>query len=119
MSSEQDRESLKKLLIERAFEKRDIVLTSGLKSDWYIDGKQATLHPMGLKLVGELIFDRLRGAGIEAVGGPTMGADPIVTATAWSAISTVSPWRPSLSGKSPSFMGRAHGLKGRTICGKG
>ena len=79
MATEQDRETLRRILKEKAFEKREVVLTSGQKSDWYIDGKQATLNPMGLALVGELIFDRLKGSGIEAVGGPTMGADPLVS----------------------------------------
>ena len=113
MSIEQDRESLKKLLIERAFEKRDVVLTSGLRSDWYIDGKQATLHPMGLKLVGELIFDQLRGAGIEAVGGPTMGADPIVTATALVSHQHGEPMAAFIVRKEPKFHGTSAWIEGK------
>ena len=113
MSIEQDRESLRKLLIERAFEKREIVLTSGLKSDWYIDGKQATLHPMGLKLVGELIFDRLKGVGIEAVGGPTMGADPLVTATALVSHQHDEPMVAFIVRKEPKFHGTSAWIEGK------
>jgi orotate phosphoribosyltransferase len=76
------REALRQIILEKSYEKRPVVLTSGAKSDWYIDGKQTTLNPKGLALVGEIFFERLQGDGIEAVGGATMGADPIVAAIA-------------------------------------
>ena len=70
------------LLRERSYEERDVVLTSGKKSSYYIDGKQTTLHPEGATLTGELFYDKIRSFGVkvDAVGGPTLGADPIVTA---------------------------------------
>ena len=70
------------LLRERSYEERDVVLTSGKRSKYYIDGKQTTLHPEGATLVGELFYERIRSSHIQvaAVGGPTLGADPIVTA---------------------------------------
>jgi len=70
------------LLRQRSYEERDVVLTSGKKSSYYIDGKQTTLHPEGATLTGELFYDKIRSLGVkvDAVGGPTLGADPIVTA---------------------------------------
>ncbi|RTZ92239.1 MAG: orotate phosphoribosyltransferase [Deltaproteobacteria bacterium] len=70
------------LLFERSYEERDVILTSGKRSKYYIDGKQTTLHPKGATLVGELFYERIRASGVrvDAVGGPTLGADPIVTA---------------------------------------
>jgi len=76
------KQNLKNLLLQLSYEKREVTLASGKKSDFYFDGKQTTLHPEGAKLVGELMFQLLRSSGkrIQAVGGPTLGADPIVTA---------------------------------------
>jgi orotate phosphoribosyltransferase len=113
MSIEQSRKELLELITEKAFEKRDIVLTSGLKSDWYIDGKQATLHPLGLMLVGALLFDRLKGSGIEAVGGPTMGADPLVAATALVSQQKGEPMTAFIVRKEPKFHGTSAWLEGK------
>ncbi len=76
------RNRLLKLLRARSYEEREVILTSGKKSSYYIDGKQTTLHPEGAYLVGELFYEKIRSAGakVDAVGGPTLGADPIVTA---------------------------------------
>ncbi len=76
------KQNLKNLLLQLSYEKREVTLASGKKSDFYFDGKQTTLHPEGAKLVGELMLDLLLSSGkrVQAVGGPTLGADPIVTA---------------------------------------
>lgn len=72
------RQRLRALLVERAFRDGvEVTLASGKKSNFYIDGRKVTLHPEGLLLVSRLMFSRLAGAGLTAVGGPTMGADPI------------------------------------------
>jgi len=70
------------LIRKRSYEERDVVLTSGMKSSYYIDGKQTTLHPEGATLIGELFYEKIRSSGVkaDAVGGPTLGADPIITA---------------------------------------
>ena len=70
------------LLRERSYEEREVVLSSGKRSSYYIDGKQTTLHPEGAALTGELFYEKIRlsGVKVDAVGGPTLGADPIVTA---------------------------------------
>lgn len=56
------------------------ILASGKKSHYYIDGKQVTLDARGSYLVGRSIFERIRHLNPAAVGGPTLGADPIVGA---------------------------------------
>jgi orotate phosphoribosyltransferase len=73
---------LLELLTELSFARREVTLASGRTSNFYIDGKQTTLHPEGALLTGELCWEVLADTGIEAVGGPTLGADPIVTAIA-------------------------------------
>ena len=58
------------------------VLASGRTSTTYLDCRRATLHPEGAALTAELLLDRLASSGLHAdcVGGPTLGADPIVGA---------------------------------------
>lgn len=75
------------LLIEVA-EKRgaisygDFTLSSGRKSTYYFDGRLLSLDPEGADALGRALVPILVDAGVTAVGGPTLGADPIVTAVA-------------------------------------
>ena len=76
------RDRLLQIIREKSYEKKEVTLASGKKSDFYIDCRQTTLHPEGAYLVGKIFYDMIKKSGlrIEAVGGPTMGADPIATA---------------------------------------
>ena len=67
------------LICTLAYKEGDFVLSSGQRSTYYINGKQATLHPQGGAMVGRLLLERLP-AGTIGVGGLTLGADPMVTA---------------------------------------
>lgn len=69
-------------MLALSYEKRDVVLASGEKSDFYIDCKQTSLNPEGAVLLGELLCDLALSlpVKVQAVGGPTLGADPLVTA---------------------------------------
>lgn len=79
-----NRERLMKLIREKAYEKKKVILSSGRESDFYVDCRQVTLHSEGAYLVGSIIYDMLNSKGekVEAVGGLTLGADPIVTSVA-------------------------------------
>jgi orotate phosphoribosyltransferase len=77
------RTRLLELLRERAFAEREVVLSSGLKSNFYIDCKQVSLDAEGACLIGELfhaVIDEIAPQAV-AVGGLTLGADPLATAT--------------------------------------
>jgi orotate phosphoribosyltransferase len=76
------REELRELLLHRALKFGDFMLTSGRRSDYYFDGKQVTLHSRGLFLIATIVLQRCREVGAEAVGGLTLGADPIAAAVA-------------------------------------
>jgi orotate phosphoribosyltransferase len=78
------RERLIALLRERSVERGDFVLSSGRRSSYYIDCRRTTMHAEGLALVGALGLGAIRGAGWEAdaVGGLTLGADPVAYAVA-------------------------------------
>ncbi len=77
-----DRERLKQILLEKSYRKGTFTLTSGKTSDFYIDGKQTTLSAEGAYLCGKLLFELIKNneTPIDAVGGMTLGADPLVTA---------------------------------------
>lgn len=79
-----DRQRLQTILLEKSYRKGSFTLTSGKTSDFYIDGKQTTLSAEGGYLCGRLLYDLIREADepIGAVGGMTLGADPLVTAVA-------------------------------------
>jgi orotate phosphoribosyltransferase len=77
------RARLLELLRTRAFQEREVTLSSGLKSNFYIDCKQVSLHAEGAALIGELfhyLVDEVAPEAV-AVGGLTLGADPLATAT--------------------------------------
>lgn len=74
---------LLELLRTRAFAEREVTLSSGLKSNFYIDCKQVSLDAEGAMLIGELfhaVIEHVAPRAV-AVGGLTLGADPLATAT--------------------------------------
>jgi orotate phosphoribosyltransferase len=73
-----DREKLIQLFRERALRFGDFTLASGQKSNYYVDKMQITLHSEGLWLVSEALLDLVDDLEFDAVGGMTIGADPIV-----------------------------------------
>ena len=67
------------LIKERSFERREVVLSSGKKSNYYLDLKPTMMHPEGINLLCELIYDRLiRLPSVHYVGGLELGAVPII-----------------------------------------
>jgi orotate phosphoribosyltransferase len=58
----------------------DVVLTSGRTAEYYVDAKRAILRPAGFRALGELVAAQAREWGATAVGGLTMGADPVACA---------------------------------------
>ncbi len=79
---EDKKQRLLELIKSLSYEKREVVLTSGKKSNYYIDGKQTTLDPEGAYLVGDLFTDIIKRefSNARGVGGITLGADPIISA---------------------------------------
>ena len=79
MTGEKDR--LRELLQTEALEVRDVVLSSGKRSNYYIDCKRVTLSPEGAYLTAKIMLEMIRPE-ISGVGGLTLGADPIVSSIA-------------------------------------
>ena len=77
------KEELLKLIKEKALLKdKERTLASGKKTSFYIDGKQITLDPQGILLFAKLILNLIHGTQADAIGGPSLGADPIAAAVA-------------------------------------
>ena len=74
------REKLRELVNKHAVVHGDFVLTSGQKSTYYIDGKLLSLMPDGLYQLAKVILASIEGEQVDAIGGMTMGADPIIGA---------------------------------------
>lgn len=78
------RDRLRELLLARSVTRGDFVLSSGKRSTFYIDARRTTMTGEGLALIGEVGLAALAGRGWtpEAVGGLTLGADPVAYALA-------------------------------------
>jgi len=109
-----DREQLKKIVLELSYEKRLVKLASGRESDFYFDGKQTTLHAVGGYLVGKLFYEAIKDVpGVQAVGGITLGADPIATATSIAAHLDGTDMHAFIIRKEPKGHGTGQWLEGR------
>ena len=78
------RQELLRLLAAKSFRLGEFKLSSGAVSDYYIDCRSTTLDAKGARLTGQVVLDEIRARGWKpkAIGGLTMGADPIVAAVA-------------------------------------
>jgi orotate phosphoribosyltransferase len=106
---------LLELLRSHAFEKREVTLSSGRTSNFYIDCKQVSLTAEGHFLIGQLfraIIAQVAPAA-EAVGGLTMGADPLVSATSLMSFLAGRPLAGFLVRKEPKGHGTGEWLEGR------
>ena len=84
-TNDSQRARLAQLVEELAVVRGKVTLASGLESDFDVDMRRATLHHEAAPLIGHVMLDMLEEAGlgpedIDAVGGLTMGADPVATA---------------------------------------
>ncbi len=120
MNQAEIRTALKRL-VQAAVHKGPVTLASGKVSDFYIDGRLVTLSAEGLKYTAALMADMLAEVKFDAVGGPTMGADPIVGALLYHYAVTAHPvpavrGQGELSPKGPKGFiirkeAKAHGLQ--------
>src|SRR5437899_5287595 len=78
------RQELLRLLATKSFRLGEFKLSSGGTSDYYVDCRTTTLDARGAQLTGQVFLEEIRARGwnVQAIGGLTMGADPIVVAVA-------------------------------------
>jgi orotate phosphoribosyltransferase len=108
-SGSADRAQLSKLVRELAVVHGAVTLSSGRTAEYYIDLRRVTLHAQAAPLVGRVMLDLVSGWDFDAVGGLTMGADPVATAMLHA--------RAAQGGSLDAFVvrkqGKAHGLQRR------
>ena len=74
------RESLKNEILNKAVVHGKVILSSGKEADYYVDLRRVTLDSVAAPLVGEVMLELTQDLDYEAVGGLTLGADPVATA---------------------------------------
>jgi len=116
-----DRSRLLELLRTHAYAKRKVVLASGRESDFYVDCRGVVLSAEGHALVGRLLLDLARSLapGLQAVGGLTMGADPLASAVALTSFLDGSPVGAFLVRKEPKGHGTGRYIEGLQLLPKG
>lgn len=123
MSNDSQRDRLIELVKELAVEHGDFTLASGKKSSYYVDMRRATLHHEAGPLIGHVMLDMLEEAGfgageVEAVGGLTMGADPVAAAIMHSAAARALDIDAFVVRKAPKDHGTGRQIEGPSIRGR-
>lgn len=75
-----DREQLKNEILSKAVVHGKVILSSGKEADYYVDLRRITLDSTAAPLVGRVMLDLTKDLNFDAVGGLTLGADPVATA---------------------------------------
>lgn len=74
------RETLREEILKKAVVHGKVILSSGKEADYYVDLRRVTLDAVAAPLVGEVMLDLVKDWEFDAVGGLTLGADPVATA---------------------------------------
>lgn len=101
------KEELLALIKEKAVVRGERTLASGKTSQFYIDGKQVTLDAQGILVASKVILSMLQGAHVDAIGGPTLGADPIAAGVSLLSSQTGHPMKAFIVRKDA----KAHGMQ--------
>lgn len=114
-----DHERLVRLLATRSARRGNFTLASGRQSTLYVDARLTTMTPDGQQLIGRLGLQLIRDAGwrCDAVGGLTLGADPIAYAICHSSASTDAPLRSFTVRKEPKAHGTGKQIEGPVASG--
>lgn len=115
-----ERARLAQLLTERSVRRGDFVLASGARSTYYVDCRTTTTSAEGQFLVGQLGWELLRASGLEpvAVGGLTMGADPVAYAIAHTSWGSGDPVDAFSVRKQPKDHGTGKRIEGNFAAGR-
>lgn len=116
-----DRERLRELIRDLAVVRGRVTLSSGAEADHYVDLRRVTLHHEAAPLVGRVMLELLRSQGlvpgVQAVGGLTLGADPVSTAIMHASAAASNDTAPASCQPLDAFVVRkankAHGLQRR------
>lgn len=105
----QEKDRLRQMLLERSMRFGEFVLSSGATSSYYIDVRKTSLHPEGLRLISRAFWEILEADHVTAVGGLTMGADPLVAGVMLHSLEVGKP----IEGFLVRRTAKDHGMKGQ------
>ncbi|MFV0319556.1 MAG: orotate phosphoribosyltransferase [Microbacterium sp.] len=116
---EADRQRLIDLIGEEAVFHGDFTLSSGKKATYYVDMRRLTLDHRAAPAIGRLVLDLIRDLdGVVAVGGLTLGADPIANAVMHESVRTDTPLDAFVVRKEPKDHGRGRQIEGADVAGR-
>lgn len=107
---------LAELILERAFKysaEPVFKLVSGRMSNYYFNCKAVTLHPEGMHLIGNLIFEMVKDLNVKAIGGLTLGADPVAYAVSYTSYLKGNPIEAFVVRKSAKSHGTMQWIEGK------
>ncbi len=114
------KQQLIQLVYEKAFrysKEPTFKLVSGRTSNYYFNCKAVTLHPKGMNLIGNIIFDMIKESGAKGIGGLTLGADPIANAVAYTSYLKNSPIEAFVIRKTAKAHGTMQWIEGNVTAG--
>jgi orotate phosphoribosyltransferase len=111
-SIDQDRKELFRLLKTQAFSKGKFILSSGKESNFYLDARLVTLSAAGAYLTARVMLEMIEDLQPDAVGGPTLGADPMVGAIASLSHQAGRPINTFIIRKTPKAHGKQQQVEG-------
>ena len=111
-SIQQERKKLFNLLTRDAYFREKITLSSGKVSDYYIDARRVTLSAEGAYLCARLILDLVKCDTFSAIGGPTLGADPMLGAIGVLSLQAKHPVNTFIIRKAPKAHGKQQQIEG-------
>jgi len=109
------RQRLKRLIEKEAFFRKRVILSSGRISNYYIDIRKISLKSQGAFLIANLFWQKLRAKKFDFIGGPTLGADPILSALSYHAYLKKKPISTFIIRKEKKKHGRRRLLEGADL----
>ena len=115
---EAERQALIALIGDEAVFHGDFTLSSGNKATYYVDMRKLTLDHRAAPAIGRLVIDVIRDLEVDAVGGLTLGADPIANAVLHASVAAGIPVDAFVVRKEPKDHGRGRQIEGAEVAGK-
>lgn len=112
MNTQNDKKKFFRILKKNAFFKEKIILSSGKESDYYIDARRVTLTSEGAYLCAKIMLEMIKNESYDAIGGPTLGADPLVGAIGVLSYQEKRPLKTFIIRKTPKAHGKRQQIEG-------
>ncbi|MGS0562370.1 orotate phosphoribosyltransferase [Microbacterium aurugineum] len=113
-----DRQTLLDLIKDEAVFHGDFTLSSGKQATYYVDMRKLTLDHRAAPAIGRIMLDLIGDLDVVAVGGLTLGADPIANAVLHASVATDTPLDAFVVRKEPKDHGRGRQIEGADVKGK-